>query len=257
MRKMMSPMIGFLMLMGCAFSAVGIAWAETGMTAEMVPLANPDEVWVKVSLTGMNHLNMYGIETRFDPAEYQFVGSSRADGNRMSTNLLLVKSDPETKGTAWVARAIGDRITGEGGIDGDMPADILKFRKIGDGSGNGKLNFSLTIFSSGKMWALSPVFVKDQKPVMEFALNQNFPNPFNPVTEIAYQLPEATDVRLTIYNTLGQVVRTLVNERQAAGRYSARWDSIDDKGLAVASGTYFYRLASDKFNTVKKLMLIK
>jgi len=56
---------------------------------------------------------------------------------------------------------------------------------------------------------------------------------------------------------VGQVVRTLVSERQAAARYSIRWDGKDDRGLSVSSGIYFYSLRADKFSTVKKLMLLK
>ena len=248
-----------LMLLACLLMAVNTAWAETGITAEIIPSANPGEVWVKVSLTGMNHLNMYGIEAKFDPTEYQFVGASRADGNRMSTNLVLIKTSPENKGTAWVARVRGNHMTGEGSIDGDMPADILKFRKIGGGSGDGKISFpELFIAADGKMWALgSSIFVEEQKPITEFELKQNFPNPFNPETTIKYVLAENGPVTLHIYNMTGQVVRTLVNERQAAGRYSIRWDGKDDHGLSVSSGIYFYSLSTEKFHAVKKLMMLK
>ncbi len=75
-----------------------------------------------------------------------------------------------------------------------------------------------------------------------YALSQNVPNPFNPNTEILYALPEAGDVRLRIYNTAGQCVRTLVDAKQVAGRYKAHWDSLDKRGRDVASGVYFYLL---------------
>ena len=77
-----------------------------------------------------------------------------------------------------------------------------------------------------------------------YALSQNVPNPFNPNTEILYALPEAGDVRLRIYNTAGQCVRTLVDARQAAGRYQAHWDGRDARGRQVATGVYFYLLTA-------------
>ncbi len=90
-----------------------------------------------------------------------------------------------------------------------------------------------------------------------FALYQNFPNPFNPSTEIRYDVAEPTDVQLTIFNMLGQQVRTLVNVRQAAGSYSVVWDGASGSGLALASGTYLYSLRASNFFQSRKLVLIK
>ncbi len=70
----------------------------------------------------------------------------------------------------------------------------------------------------------------------------NYPNPFNSQTTIPYALPQQTQVRLSIYNTLGQVVRVLVDEQQSAGRHEAIWDSRDESGQRVASGVYLYLL---------------
>ena len=91
-----------------------------------------------------------------------------------------------------------------------------------------------------------------------FALADNFPNPFNPATTIKYALPQAADVELTVYNVLGQPVRTLVAEHQSAGRYAVEWDATDDSGHSLSSGIYFYRLqAGGEFREVKKMLLIK
>ncbi len=85
-----------------------------------------------------------------------------------------------------------------------------------------------------------------------------YPNPFNPETTISYELSEASDVSLTIYNIQGQVIRTLVASRyQSSGRYHIRWDSRDDRGIPVASGIYFYRIATEQFSRTRKLMLLK
>lgn len=90
-----------------------------------------------------------------------------------------------------------------------------------------------------------------------FDLQQNYPNPFNPTTAISYQLAAASDVEITIYNTLGQKVRTLVNEAQKpAGYYRAEWNGRNDAGAAVASGVYLYRLHAGDFVKVRKMLLI-
>ena len=91
-----------------------------------------------------------------------------------------------------------------------------------------------------------------------FSLVDNFPNPFNPTTTIQYALPQAADVELTVYNVVGQVVRTLVAERQSAGRYAVEWDATDDSGHSLSSGMYFYRLqAGGEFREVKKMLLLR
>ncbi len=85
-----------------------------------------------------------------------------------------------------------------------------------------------------------------------FALGQNYPNPFNPRTVIHYTLPAAEQVELTVYNTLGQKIATLVSERQAAGKHKVEWD-----GSEFASGIYFYMIEAGAFRQVRKMMLIK
>ncbi len=90
-----------------------------------------------------------------------------------------------------------------------------------------------------------------------FTLLQNYPNPFNPVTTISYHLPKTVNVRIEIVNTLGQVIRTLVQRKQSAGRYQVIWDSRDQSGRPVASGLYFYRLEAGDFTRTRKLLLLK
>jgi photosystem II stability/assembly factor-like uncharacterized protein len=89
-----------------------------------------------------------------------------------------------------------------------------------------------------------------------FELYQNFPNPFNPTTKITYNLPRGEHVRLKIFNTLGQEVRTLVNQRQSAGNQSVIWEGKDNHGKVVSSGVYVYRLsAGDEIQSRKMILL--
>ena len=90
-----------------------------------------------------------------------------------------------------------------------------------------------------------------------FVLNENYPNPFNPITTIQYEIPNDGNVRLVIYNILGQEVITLVNYDQWAGKYSVRWDGINQYGNQVASGPYFYFLKTNNNQSVKKMLLLK
>ncbi len=90
-----------------------------------------------------------------------------------------------------------------------------------------------------------------------FALEQNYPNPFNPTTSIKYELPKESRVRIVVYDVMGNVVRTLVNEKQTTGYKSVIWDSKDKNGIRVSSGVYIYHMQADHFNQTKKMMLVK
>jgi flagellar hook assembly protein FlgD len=94
----------------------------------------------------------------------------------------------------------------------------------------------------------------------EHVLFQNYPNPFNPATEIKYQIAEGRSpihVALTIFNILGQEVRTLFDEDKQAGSYSAQWDGRDRRGRAVAGGLYVYRLQAGDHLITKKMILLR
>ncbi|PIS27278.1 MAG: hypothetical protein COT43_11310, partial [Candidatus Marinimicrobia bacterium CG08_land_8_20_14_0_20_45_22] len=91
-----------------------------------------------------------------------------------------------------------------------------------------------------------------------FRLNQNFPNPFNPTTQIRFAVPERSDATLTIYNALGQMVNKVAFTNLSNGVYSYFWDGKDMRGNNVASGVYLYELrAGDKFRDLKKMVLLK
>ncbi|MFQ5583194.1 MAG: choice-of-anchor B family protein [Calditrichia bacterium] len=90
-----------------------------------------------------------------------------------------------------------------------------------------------------------------------FALGANYPNPFNPTTTIPYQLPRASEVKIIVYNMLGQKVRTLLNESKEAGFHSAVWDGRNESGAQVSSGIYLYRIEAGEFRRVRKMILMK
>ena len=123
------------------------------------------------------------------------------------------------------------------------------------GDDTAPLIFSITVNSAPGSEAAKAVV---QTRPTAFSLADNFPNPFNPTTTIQYALPQAADVELTVYNVVGQPVRTLVAEHQSAGRYVVEWDATNDSGHSLSSGMYFYRLqAGGEFFEVKKMLLLK
>jgi hypothetical protein len=90
-----------------------------------------------------------------------------------------------------------------------------------------------------------------------FVLYQNTPNPFNPATTIRFDLPEATHVRLSVYNVKGELVATLMNRHMNEGRKEVGWMARDNGGRSVSSGIYFYRLVAGDFVQTKKMVLIR
>jgi hypothetical protein len=86
----------------------------------------------------------------------------------------------------------------------------------------------------------------------KYNLLHNYPNPFNPVTVIKYSIPERTFVKLTVYDMLGREVKILVNGVQSRGIYTATWDASQ-----VPTGVYLYKLQTDKYISVKKMVLSK
>ncbi|HEU4435894.1 MAG TPA: multicopper oxidase domain-containing protein [candidate division Zixibacteria bacterium] len=91
-----------------------------------------------------------------------------------------------------------------------------------------------------------------QEPVLG-----NYPNPFNPETQISFRLPNAGNVDLRVFNILGQEVRRLVSEEKQAGEHTIRWDGRDDRGALVASGIYFYRLETPEIKITKQMLFLK
>ncbi|MFL3006221.1 MAG: T9SS type A sorting domain-containing protein [Candidatus Neomarinimicrobiota bacterium] len=90
-----------------------------------------------------------------------------------------------------------------------------------------------------------------------FSLSQNYPNPFNPVTKLDYNLPLRSKVNISIYNVLGQEIKTLVNEVKEYGYHSTIWNGQDNLGRDMSSGVYFARIISQGFTKTRKMLLVK
>ena len=90
-----------------------------------------------------------------------------------------------------------------------------------------------------------------------FELEQNYPNPFNPSTNIQFSLSATSNVKLSVYNMLGQEVATLTNQIYQAGTFSVTWDGRDNDGQTAESGVYIYKLESENQSLAKKMLLMK
>ena len=90
-----------------------------------------------------------------------------------------------------------------------------------------------------------------------FLLRQNYPNPFNPETTIVFELSEQSEVRIEIFNGIGQMVRTLLRGREKAGEHRVVWDGRADDGTALATGAYFYKISVNRFVQTKAMLLLR
>jgi hypothetical protein len=97
----------------------------------------------------------------------------------------------------------------------------------------------------------------DPTPEARNRLDQNYPNPFNPNTFIKFEIRKKGHVSLKIYNVAGQLVKTLINDVLDAGEHTKEWKGVNNAGVKVASGVYFYSIEADEFKSTKKMVLLR
>jgi len=128
-------------------------------------------------------------------------------------------------------------------------------------TGSGNYNSTGSSGNSIIIWSVQisdeVEFVQTSLPA-NFRLRNNFPNPFNPVTTIQFDLPHPSNVTITIYNIQGRLVRSLLaDQSKPAGTHSINWDGKNENGMAVGSGEYFYKFTTDSFSETKKMLLLR
>jgi len=135
------------------------------------------------------------------------------------------------------------------------------FRSVALRDSLGKDRPALPVFLS---YCGSSAVIEDITQKKNYVLSQNYPNPFNPSTTISFHLPKLSYVELSIYNSLGQLIRTFVSKNYLAGTHSIEWDGRDDFGEDVVSGIYFYNLKASNpvhsmadFSETRKMILIR
>ena len=225
--------------------------ARIDLAAEALPRVG-EEMVVSVSLADFVELKGYGFTVSYDPTTFEFIRvdaiDNRFGSEEISQPQVVAQGDGEVSVVAF----------GQTLADGELMLDLVlrPMMETENGLieiGRGELADESLAFN--QIASLGAIAVETRPE--EFALRNNYPNPFNPSTTIKYQLPDAADVRLEIFNVVGQSVRTLVSEQRNAGRYEAQWDATNNNGQSLSSGIYFYRLQAGEFQEVKKMLLMK
>jgi hypothetical protein len=129
-----------------------------------------------------------------------------------------------------------------------------------DGSGNkwiGTYSGGLAVFKEGGIVSVQEIQNSSSGIPKKFALGQNYPNPFNPVTMIRFEIPKASEVKITVYNILGERVKTLVSGYFPAGSSSVQWNGTNEAGIRVCSGIYVYQMIAGNTVITRRMILIK
>ena len=190
--------------------------------------------------------------------------------------LVFDRVTPSTVTENWQAFEGGENLAGVlnvGGFNAEainisetVELGYISFHVIDSREQSGQVWFNELVddvagaLTNPGMFVILPTGVRlleNQTAPETYGLDQNYPNPFNMETEIIYQIPEAGHVKLELYNSMGQKIRTLVSQNFPAGRYAARWDGRDESGNFVSSGIYLYKFEASDFSRIKKLILVK
>jgi hypothetical protein len=234
----------------------------TGMTqtaATQAAINDLAQVYFIAMATG------YGVDTTTATAAAVAAGTY-AD-SVVTSYLALVALGQMTQGDAFYSAGnvlIGYTLTVLGvlGIDvNDSDHDYVQ-------GGNGRLVFQVANsciprdqhLSVASYWVntVTSEVVSDESLIpKQFALHNNYPNPFNPTTQIAVDLPEAAATEITVWNIIGQKVATLYSGDLNAGHHIVNFDGQDDNGQQLTSGMYLYRVTAGKYNAIKKMTLLK
>ncbi len=257
--------------------------------------AREDSTWLKTFLSNgngdstmfVNHiLNLAATFAAGDTIliRFRLLADPGTNGWGWAIDNLVIQGNPvPVELTSFTANTDQDKITlswetatekNNAGFDIERSADKKNFTKIGNIQGKGTTTEKNTytyvdkISAGGKFYyrlkqidfngtfTYSNVLEISALPTV-FSLSQNYPNPFNPSTTIKFQLPQKERVVLEIYNTLGERVKTLVDDIKEPGFYESKWDGTNNNNINVATGVYIYRIMAGKFVMAKKMMFLK
>lgn len=208
---------------------------------------------VPVRFNGVKHLASGEITLKYDPEIFTIGEATLAPALEGMT--LVTKT---SKGEVRIVFASSKFID----VDGEAIWLKVGIGKDVRGEVNSSVSFASVLLNEEDLTSLASSGKSSVagKP-LSYSLEQNYPNPFNPSTKIHYEIPDdGANVSLNIYNSLGELVRTLAFGIQAAGRYELVWNGTNESGEKLGSGIYFYRLTASgpkEFTSVKKMLLVK
>ena len=240
---------------------------ETSLLLDGLYFANgvalaPDESYVLVNESSLGRVRRYwlaGPNTGETEVFSYIYGNIGWEGWVLPDNITY-----NDEGIFWVATYFGPVV----GIDttGQIVYELnFDFNSFGENTSviqyNDSLYLGTLLDSYIGVIPLPEELLSDrnvpQLVASEYQLNQNFPNPFNPITTVRYDLPEDSFVDVMVYDMLGNVVNNLVNTNQSSGYKSVQWDATNNQGKPVSAGVYLYKIQAGDFVDTKKMVLLK
>jgi len=222
------------------------AWGQSTVVTEMTIEGNNTLLY-----TGLNY---QGTEfTAQDVSGMTYLHIDYWTDNSTALNFFVISQTPTVDSDYHTFALVSEQW-----VSVDIPlttfpnvdlTDVFQFKVEGNG----------TIYWDNFYFYSNPVGVDNRSETLpqRFALEQNFPNPFNPSTTIRYELPEEAMVNVTIYDMMGRQVSKLVSSRQTAGYRSTQWNATNNKGQPVSAGVYLYRIEAGDYRQTKKMILLK
>jgi len=243
----------------------GTNWIDrtTGLPNRWVTrvLADPtDENIAYVTFSGLKW---------YDPQPHVFRTTNQGQNwNGISSNLPdapinAIAVDPQRPNILFVGTDLGAYFSINTGQSWQYLSSALPLVSVYDMKVHDTANYLAIGTHARSMYKLNLSLItgvetdQNQSLTQTFQLKQNYPNPFNPTTTIPYTIGQQSRVKLTIYNALGQEVRTLLNEEKPTGQYQVSWDGRDNQGKMAAAGVYVYRLEAGDFSQSRQLTFLK
>ena len=232
-------------------------WTEASPADFNISRAELDGSNVEPLITGLDSPSGIALDVSSGKMYWTDTGTSKIQRANLDGSEL---EDLVTTGVILPIRIALDIAGGQMYWTEGSPADFMIGRADLDGTNVG---YIVTGLDSPSGIALDtgadpPTGVGDgQSAPGRFLLAQNWPNPFNPVTTIAYSIAKSSSVELRVYDTLGRLVRSLVNEPQEPNNYRVIWDGKSNAGNEVVSGVYFYTLTTGTFRATRKMVLLR
>ena len=183
--------------------------------------------------------NLYNVTALYDGSDYEIYINGELDAFTSFSGLIL---------TTPIALMIGQVLPGNNQYNFKGTLDDIRIYNYAISYGTIQ---SLYDFVTGNDDQ------QDIKTPENYSLLQNYPNPFNGETTIKFQIEKESNVKLEIFNILGQKINTLVNEPKSPGSYSVKWNCRNDAGMVMNSGIYFVRIVANNFSETKKIILLK
>ncbi len=213
-----------------------------------------DRLTLPIQVRGGEPVGSLLLSLNYDPALFRYEATRLTDSGR---DYLLVDNG-EQEGRIHIALAGIPPAGGEGAIFEVVLRTHDAAGEVGPLTDGAELTFDRLVVNDFPIPVGTESVLTVRRIPEQFELVQNYPNPFNPQTQIRFGLPEQTQARLILYNTLGQVVRVLVDENLEPGYHTVVWNGLTSGGKTASSGVYIYRLqTSSGFTETRRMLLLK